>query len=67
VIRGGKLVTLDEAKLGAQAAELAPAFRRDAGDLAVGVADLTAPPLAANRAVWRVAARDATLRRSDGP
>jgi 5-methylthioadenosine/S-adenosylhomocysteine deaminase len=34
VVRGGKLVTVDEAKLAAQAAELAPAFRRDAADLA---------------------------------
>jgi len=49
-----KLVTLDEAKLAAEAAELAPAFRRDAADLAARNADLTAPLLDANRAAWRV-------------
>jgi hypothetical protein len=54
VVRGGKLVTLDEAKLAAEAAELAPAFRRDAADLAARNADLTAPLLDANRAAWRV-------------
>jgi hypothetical protein len=54
VVRGGKLVTLDEAKLAAEAAELAPAFRRDAADLAARNADLTAPLLDANRAAWKV-------------
>jgi 5-methylthioadenosine/S-adenosylhomocysteine deaminase len=54
VVRGGKLVTLDEAKLAAEAAELAPAFRRDAADLAARNADLTGPLLDANRAAWRV-------------
>jgi 5-methylthioadenosine/S-adenosylhomocysteine deaminase len=54
VVRGGKLVTVDEAKLAAEAAELAPAFRRDADDLATRIADLTAPLLDANRAAWRV-------------
>jgi 5-methylthioadenosine/S-adenosylhomocysteine deaminase len=54
VVRGGKLVTLDEGKLAAEAAELAPAFRRDADDLAARIADLTAPLLDANRAAWKV-------------
>ena len=54
VVRDGKLVTVDEAKLAAEAAELAPAFRRDAGDLAARIADLTAPLLDANRAAWKV-------------
>ncbi len=54
MVRGGKLVTLDEAKLAAEAAELAPAFRRDAADLAARIADLTAPLLDANRAAWKV-------------
>jgi 5-methylthioadenosine/S-adenosylhomocysteine deaminase len=54
VVRGGKLVTVDEAKLAAEAAELAPVFRRDADDLAARIADLTAPLLDANRAAWRV-------------
>jgi cytosine/adenosine deaminase-related metal-dependent hydrolase len=54
VVRGGKLVTVDEAKLAAEAAELAPAFRRDASDLAARIADLTAPLLDANRAAWKI-------------
>src|SRR5580704_9660609 len=54
VVRGGKLTTLDETKLAAAAAELAPAFRRDAAELAARSADLTAPLLDANRAAWRV-------------
>jgi 5-methylthioadenosine/S-adenosylhomocysteine deaminase len=54
VVRGGKLVTLDEAKLAAEAAELAPAFRRDAANLAASIADLAAPLLVANRAAWKV-------------
>jgi 5-methylthioadenosine/S-adenosylhomocysteine deaminase len=54
VVREGKLVTLDETKLAAEAAELAPAFRRDAADLAARIADLTAPLLDANRAAWKV-------------
>ena len=54
VVRGGKLITVDEAKLAAEAAELAPAFRRDASDLAARIADLTAPLLDANRAAWKV-------------
>ncbi len=54
VVRGGKLVTVDEVKLAAEAAELAPAFRRDAAALAARNADLTAPLLDANRAAWKV-------------
>jgi 5-methylthioadenosine/S-adenosylhomocysteine deaminase len=54
VVRGGKLVTVDEEKLAAEAAELAPAFRRDASELAARIADLTTPLLAANRAAWKV-------------
>ena len=54
VVRGGKLTTLDETKLAAEAAEFAPAFRRDAAELAARSADLTAPLLDANRAAWRV-------------
>jgi hypothetical protein len=51
---GGKLVTVDEEKLAAEAAELAPAFRRDASELAARIADLTAPLLDANRAARTV-------------
>jgi 5-methylthioadenosine/S-adenosylhomocysteine deaminase len=54
VVRGGKLVTLDETKLAAEAAELAPAFRRDAANLAARNSDLVAPLLDANRAAWKV-------------
>jgi 5-methylthioadenosine/S-adenosylhomocysteine deaminase len=54
VVRGGKLVTLDERKLAAEAAELAPAFRRDAANLAARNSDLAAPLLDANRAAWNV-------------
>jgi 5-methylthioadenosine/S-adenosylhomocysteine deaminase len=54
VVRGGKLVTLDETKLAAEAAELAPAFRRDAANLAARNSDLAAPLLDANRAAWKV-------------
>jgi 5-methylthioadenosine/S-adenosylhomocysteine deaminase len=54
VVRGGKLVTVDEAKLAAQAAELAPAFRRDAAALAARNTDLAPPLLEANRAAWKV-------------
>ncbi len=54
VVRGGKLITVDEGRLAAEAAELAPAFRRDASKLAARMADLTAPLLDANRAAWKV-------------
>ena len=54
VVRGGKLVTLDETKLAAEAAELAPAFRRDAANLAARNSDLVAPLLDANRAAWKI-------------
>jgi 5-methylthioadenosine/S-adenosylhomocysteine deaminase len=54
VVRGGKLVTLDETKLAAEAAELAPAFRRDAANIAATNSDLAALLLDANRAAWKV-------------
>ena len=54
VVRGRKLLTVDEAKLAAAAAELAPAFRRDAAALAARNAELAAPLLEANRAAWKV-------------
>jgi 5-methylthioadenosine/S-adenosylhomocysteine deaminase len=54
VVRDGKLVTVDEAKLAAEAAELAPAFRHDASDLAARIADLTPPLLDAHRAAWKI-------------
>jgi len=54
VVRGGKLVTIDETALAAAAERIAPAFRRDAQALAARNADLTAPLLNASRKAWKV-------------
>jgi 5-methylthioadenosine/S-adenosylhomocysteine deaminase len=54
VVRGRKLVTVDEAALAAAVAEIAPAFRRDAQALAARNADLAAPLLDAGRKAWKV-------------
>jgi 5-methylthioadenosine/S-adenosylhomocysteine deaminase len=54
VVRGGKLVTVDEAALAAAVEAIAPAFRRDAQALAARNADLAAPLLSANRKAWKV-------------
>ncbi|CAM9410431.1 unnamed protein product [Phaeothamnion confervicola] len=54
VVRDGKLTTVDQAALAARVAEIAPVFRRDAAALAGRSADLVAPLLEANRAVWKV-------------
>ena len=54
VVRNGRLVTLDEAALAAEAAEVSPAFRRDAAALASRNSDLIAPLLNANRNAWQV-------------
>jgi cytosine/adenosine deaminase-related metal-dependent hydrolase len=54
VVRGGKLVTVDEAALAAAVEKIAPAFRRDAQALAASHADLAAPLLSANRRAWKV-------------
>jgi cytosine/adenosine deaminase-related metal-dependent hydrolase len=54
VVRDGRLVTLDEAALAAEAEELCPAFRRDAQALASRNTDLIAPLLRASRAAWQV-------------
>lgn len=54
VVRGGKLVTIDEAALAAEAAEIGAAFRRDAVALATQNKDLLDPILGANRAAWKV-------------
>ena len=45
VVRNGRLATLDEAALAAEAAEISPAFRRDAAALASRNSDLIAPLL----------------------
>jgi cytosine/adenosine deaminase-related metal-dependent hydrolase len=57
VVRGGQLVTVDEAALAAAVAEIGPAFRRDAQALAARNADLTAPLLDAGRKAWKVPLR----------
>jgi 5-methylthioadenosine/S-adenosylhomocysteine deaminase len=54
IVRGGKLITIDEAALAAAIEGIAPAFRRDAAALAARNADLTAPLLSANREAWKV-------------
>ncbi len=54
VVRGGRLVTLDEAALAAAVEEVAPAFRRDAQALAARNADLAGPLLNASRKAWNI-------------
>lgn len=54
VVRGGKLVTMDEAALAAQVEKVAPAFRREAQALAARNAELAAPLLSAGRKAWKV-------------
>jgi cytosine/adenosine deaminase-related metal-dependent hydrolase len=54
VVRGGKLTTIDEAALAAEAVEISQTFRRDAAALASRNADLIAPILNANREAWKV-------------
>jgi cytosine/adenosine deaminase-related metal-dependent hydrolase len=54
VVRGRKLVAIDEAELAREAAEIAPGFRRDAAALAERQGRLVPPILEANRAVWKV-------------
>ena len=54
VVRDGRLVTVDEAALAAEAVEIGAQFRSDAKALASRNADLIAPLLDANRAAWKV-------------
>jgi 5-methylthioadenosine/S-adenosylhomocysteine deaminase len=54
VVRGGKLITVDEATLAAEAAKIAPGFRRESAELVKQSADLIAPLLDGNRAAWKV-------------
>jgi 5-methylthioadenosine/S-adenosylhomocysteine deaminase len=54
VVREGRLVTVDEAALAAEAAGIAPGFRQEAAELAKRSADLIPPLLEGNRAAWRV-------------
>jgi cytosine/adenosine deaminase-related metal-dependent hydrolase len=54
VVRGGRLVTVDEAALAAAVETVAPTFRRDAQALAARTAELAAPLLSAGREAWKV-------------
>lgn len=54
VVRDGKLVTVDEAALAAEAEGIAPGFRREAAELAKRSTDLIPPLLEGNRAAWQV-------------
>jgi cytosine/adenosine deaminase-related metal-dependent hydrolase len=54
VVRDHKLVTIDEAALAAEAAELSVSFRREVQAQADRSADLVAPLLEGNRASWSV-------------
>jgi cytosine/adenosine deaminase-related metal-dependent hydrolase len=54
VVRGGKLVTVDEAELAAQVEEIAPGFRREVGALAQRSRDLIGPLLEGSRAAFKV-------------
>ena len=54
VVRDGRLVTVDEAALAAEAVEIGAEFRRDAQALASRNSDLIAPLLDANRVAWKV-------------
>jgi cytosine/adenosine deaminase-related metal-dependent hydrolase len=54
VLRDGKLATVDEAALAAEAAELSPSLRREVEALAMKNADLIPPLLEGNRAAWQV-------------
>jgi 5-methylthioadenosine/S-adenosylhomocysteine deaminase len=54
VVRGFRLVTVDEAALAAEAAEISPAFRREVEELAKRSRDLIPPLLEGNRAAWKV-------------
>jgi cytosine/adenosine deaminase-related metal-dependent hydrolase len=53
VVQDGKLMTLDEAALAAEIAEIAPAFRRDAAALRSRNSDVIAALLDANRRAWQ--------------
>jgi 5-methylthioadenosine/S-adenosylhomocysteine deaminase len=54
VVRDGKLITVDEVALAAEAEGIAPGFRREAAELAKRSADLIPSLLEGNRAAWNV-------------
>ena len=53
VVRGHKLITIDEAALAAEAAEISPGFRKEVEAQIRRTADLVAPLLEGNRAAWK--------------
>jgi 5-methylthioadenosine/S-adenosylhomocysteine deaminase len=53
VVRKRKLVTIDEAKLAAEAGEISPEFRREVAAQIKRSDDLVKPLLEGNRAVWQ--------------
>ena len=53
VVRGHKLLTVDEAALAAEAAEISPGFRKEVEAHVKRTADLVAPLLEGNRAAWK--------------
>jgi cytosine/adenosine deaminase-related metal-dependent hydrolase len=53
VVRGHKLLTIDETTLAAEAEEISPGFRREVEAQIKRNADLIAPLLDGNRAVWK--------------
>ena len=54
VVRDFRLVTVDEAALAAEAAEISPGFRREVEELAKRSRELIAPLLEGNRAAWKI-------------
>jgi 5-methylthioadenosine/S-adenosylhomocysteine deaminase len=54
VVRGGRLESIDEAAIAAEAAEISAAFRKDAAELAARNSELVEPILGANRSAWNV-------------
>jgi 5-methylthioadenosine/S-adenosylhomocysteine deaminase len=54
VVRDHKLITVDEARLAAEAAQISLGFRREVDALTARNRDLIAPLLDGNRSVWKV-------------
>jgi len=53
VVRGHKLLTVDEATLAVEAEEISPGFRREVEAQIKRNADLVAPLLDGNREAWK--------------
>jgi len=54
VVRNGRMTTVDEMAIVAEAAELSPGLRRDAAAIASRNSDMITPILAASRDAWNV-------------